>query len=62
MKYVHIFYHQNTFLSHYSTIKIKNQIFIQEGSFGAISAEPYASKLTPAFVRNANPIQNATAF
>ena len=24
---------------------------------GAISAEPYASKLTTAFVRNANPIQ-----
>ena len=27
---------------------------------GAISAEPYACKQTTAFVRNANPIQNAS--
>ena len=30
--------------------------------YGAISAEPYASELTTAFVRNANSIQNARHF
>ena len=30
--------------------------------YGAISAEPYPCKQTTAFVRNANPIQNASHF